>query len=150
MTDFSIEVEIQAPPALVWEIMRDVKRWPEWTPTVTSVRLLDRAPLAVGSRAIIRQPKLPPAKWRVTELDEPRRSFTWVSWGPGVRVIARHGVEALGEGSRATLSLRFSGVLGGLFAYVTRGLNERYLALEAKGLKQRSESRRPDPPSFVS
>ena len=141
MTDFSIEVEIQAPPALVWEIMRDVKRWPEWTPTVTSVRLLDRAPLAVGSRAIIRQPKLPPAKWRVTELDEPRRSFTWVSWGPGVRVIARHWVEACGEGSRAALSLRFSGVLAGLFGYVLRGLNDRYLALEAKGLKQRSESR---------
>ena len=51
MTDFSIEVEIQAPPALVWEIMRDVKRWPEWTPTVTSVRLMHRA-LRVGSRAI--------------------------------------------------------------------------------------------------
>ena len=139
MTDFSIEVEIQAPPALVWEIMRDVTRWPEWTPTVTNVRLLDRAPLNVGSRVIIRQPRLPPAKWRVTELDEPRRSFTWVSWGPGVHVIARHSVEAFGEGSRATLSLRFSGILAGLFAYVTRGLNERYLALEAKGLKQRSE-----------
>ncbi len=140
MKDFSIEVEIQAPPVRVWEVMRDVKRWPEWTPTVTSIRLLDPAPLTVGSRAIIRQPKLPPAKWRVTELDEPRRSFTWVSWAPGVRVIARHWVEAFGEGSRAKLSLRFSGVLGGLLGYLTRGLNQRYLALEAKGLKQRSES----------
>jgi uncharacterized membrane protein len=141
MTDFSIEVEIHAPPACVWEVMRDVKRWPEWTPTVTSIRLLDPAPLTVGSRAIIRQPKLPPAKWRVTELDEPRRSFTWVSWGPGLRVNARHCVEAFGEGSRATLSLRFSGVLAGLFGYVLRELNWRYLALEAEGLKQRSETR---------
>jgi len=142
MTDFGIEVEIQAPPAVVWEIMRDVERWPEWTPTVTSVRLLNGAPLAVGSRALIRQPKLAPAKWRVTELDEPGRSFAWVSWGPGVRVVARHWVEACGEGSRAKLSLRFSGVLGGLFAYFMRGLNERYLALEAQGLKKRGESRR--------
>jgi uncharacterized membrane protein len=149
MTDFKIEIEIQAPPALVWEIMRDVERWPEWTPTVTSVRLLDRAPLTVGSRAIIRQPKLPPAKWRVTELDESRRSFTWTSRGPGVLVIARHWVEVFGEGSRVTLSLRFAGVLAGLFAYLTRGLNDRYLAMEANGLKQRSESRRPDPPSFA-
>jgi hypothetical protein len=129
--------------------MRDVERWPEWTPTVTSIRLLDRGALTVGSRAIIRQPKLPPAKWRVTELDEPHRSFTWVSWGPGVRVIARHWVEACGEGSRATLSLRFSGVLAGLFACVTRGLNDRYLAMEAKNLKKRSESCRSDPPSFI-
>jgi uncharacterized membrane protein len=145
MTDFSIDVEIQAPPALVWKIMRDVKRWPEWTPTVTSVHLMNRAPLRVGSCAVIRQPKLPKAKWRVTELDEPGRSFTWVSWGPGVRATARHRVEAFGEGSRATLSLRFAGLLAGLFGYLTRGLNERYLALEAKGLKQRSESWRTDP-----
>jgi uncharacterized membrane protein len=149
MTDFSIEVEIQAPPELVWAVMRDVERWPEWTQTVTSIKLLDRGPLTVGSRAIIRQPKLPPAKWRVTELDEPRRSFAWASWGPGVRVIARHWVEACGQGSRATLSLRFSGILAGLFGYVTRGLNDRYLAIEAKGLKKRSETCRSDPPSFI-
>lgn len=139
MTDFHIDVEIQAPPERVWAVMRDVERWPEWTPTVKNVRLLDGGPLKVGSRAIIRQPKLPPARWRVTELDEPGRSFTWVCWGPGVRVIAQHWVEACGEGSRATLSLRFAGVLAVLFAYVTHGLNDRYLALEAKGLKQRSE-----------
>jgi carbon monoxide dehydrogenase subunit G len=142
MTDFSIEVEIQAPPALVWEIMRDVERWPEWTPTVTSIRLLDPGPLTVGTRAIVRQPKLAPARWRVTELDETGRNFTWVTRGPGLRVIAQHSVEARGDGSHATLSVRFSGVLGGLFAYLTRGLNDRYLALEAKGLKQGSESRR--------
>lgn len=149
MLDFRIQVEIEAPAGRVWAVMRDVERWPEWTPTVTSVRLLDRGPLTVGSRAIIRQPKLPPAKWRVTELDEPNRSFTWVSRGPGVRVIARHWVEACGEGSRATLSLRFAGVLAGFFAFVTRGLNDRYLALEAKGLKQRSESCNPEPSPFV-
>ena len=143
MNDFSIEVDIQAPPPLVWEIMRDVERWPEWTPTVTSIRLLDRGPLTVGTRAIIRQPKLPPARWRVTELDETHRTFTWISRAPGLRVVARHWVEARGDGSRATLSLRFSGVFAGLFAHITHGLNDRYLALEAKGLKQRSESRSP-------
>ena len=141
MNDFRIEVEIHAAPALVWEIMRDVERWREWTPTVTSIRLLDPAPLRVGTRAVVRQPKLPPAKWRVTEFDELRKSFTWVSSGPGVRVIARHSVEARGEGSCATLSLRYSGALAGLFAYLTRGLNDRYLALEANGLKERSETR---------
>ena len=140
MTDFQISVEINAPPDVVWAVMRDVERWPEWTPTVTSVRLLDHGPLKIGTRALIRQPELPPAKWKVTELDEPGRRFTWVSRGPGVLVVARHWVEARGAGSFATLSLRFSGVLAGLFARLTRSLNNRYLALEAKGLKQRSES----------
>ncbi|HTS30078.1 MAG TPA: SRPBCC family protein [Bryobacteraceae bacterium] len=140
MTDFEIAFEIQAPPEVVWSHMRDVERWPEWTPTVRSVKLLDSGPLRAGSRAIIRQPKLPPAKWRVTELDDRGRSFTWVSASPGVSVIARHWVEARGMNSRAILSLRFTGMFAGLLGRLTRGLNERYLALEGNGLKQRSES----------
>jgi len=140
MADFQIDVQIEAPPDVVWAVMRDVERWQDWTPTVTSVRLLDAGPLRVGTRAIVRQPKLPPAKWRVTELDEGGRNFTWVSWAPGVCVTAQHWVEASGTGSRATLSLRFSGVLAPLLARITRSLNYRYLALEAKGLKQRCEA----------
>ena len=139
MLDFRIEVAINAPPDSVWAVMRDIERWPEWTPTVRKVRRLDTRPLAVGSRAVILQPKLPPAKWKVTELDDARRSFTWETWGPGMRLQARHSVEGTGNTSRATLSIQFSGLLGPLFARVTRSLNHRYLALEAKGLKERSE-----------
>ncbi len=145
MTNFSITVDIQAPPERVWAVMSDVERWPEWTPTVTSMKLRDPGPLAPGSRVLICQPKFPPAEWRLTELDE-GRSFTWVNRGPGVLVTARHGVvpgSSTGgdrDKSQATLSLEFAGILGPLVARLTRNLNERYLALEAKGLKQRSES----------
>ena len=54
--------------------------------------------------------------------------------------MGRHGVEPKGAGSKATLTLHFSGFLAPLIARLYRGLNERYLALEAKGLKQRSEA----------
>lgn len=57
---------------------------------------------------------------------------------PGVRVTAKHWVEARGTGSRATLSMQFFGFLGPLVAHLTRGLNDRYLAIEAMGLKGRS------------
>jgi uncharacterized membrane protein len=140
MTDFQIVVEIEAPADAVWTVIRDVERWPEWTPSVTSIRLQDRGPMAVGSRAIVRQPKLPPARWRVTELDDRGRSFTWESWAPGLRVIARHSAEPRGAGSRAKLTLRFEGMLAGLFARLLSGLNNRYLAMEAEGLKERSEA----------
>ena len=50
MTFFQVETEINASAELVWATMRDVERWPEWTPTVTSVRLRTPLPLAVGSR----------------------------------------------------------------------------------------------------
>lgn len=131
-------VDIQAPPDPVWDAIRNVEYWSEWTPAIVSVRLLDPGPLTVGTRAIVRQPKLLPARWQVIELEE-GRSFTWIMRGPGVRVTARHSVEGIANASRVTLSLDFSGPLGPVCARLTRGLNERYLALEARGLKRRAE-----------
>jgi len=139
MTHFDTTIDIQAPPDRVWEAIRDIEHWSEWTPTIISVRLLDPGRLAVGTRAIVRQPKLLPARWQVMELEE-GRSFTWITRGPGVRVTARHCVEGAANGSRVTLSLDFLGPLGPLCARLTRGLNARYLALEARGLKKRAET----------
>ncbi|MGD0136200.1 MAG: SRPBCC family protein [Bryobacteraceae bacterium] len=137
--DFRITVDINVPADRVWAVIRDVESWPEWTPTVKKIRWLDKGSLAVGSSALIWQPKLLPAKWKVTELDDSQRSFTWETRGPGMRLYARHWVEGAGNTSRATLSIQFSGPLGPLFARLTRKLNDRYLALEAKGLRERSE-----------
>jgi uncharacterized membrane protein len=30
-------IDIEAPVEQVWEVLREVERWPEWAPTVTSV-----------------------------------------------------------------------------------------------------------------
>jgi hypothetical protein len=136
-TDFSITVDILAPTQLVWAVMTDVERWPEWTPSIARIKRLSPGPLRPGSRVRIHQPKLPPAFWRVTELS-PSGHFTWVSVGPGVRVTARHAVEATAAGCRATLSIRYQGLLGAWLGRWTRNLNERYLAMEANGLKTRS------------
>lgn len=139
MRHFSISVEIAAPPERVWAVMSDVQRWREWTPSVTSISILRGSALTVGSSAIIRQPGFPPALWKVSEV-EPGRRFIWVSTGPGFRVTARHSVEEVPGGSRATLSLELTGLLGGLFGRLTKGVTERYLALEAAGLKARCEN----------
>lgn len=138
MRSLSVDVDIAAPPAHVWEVMSDTARWAEWTPSVTSIRRLDSGPFAVGSRVLIRQPRLPPALWKVVAL-EPGTSFTWTSVAPGLRVTAHHRVRASGEGSRATLSLEYRGPLGGLLARLTRGITEKYVAFEATGLKARCE-----------
>ena len=133
---FIITVEIPATPALVWSVMVDVERWPEWTASVSRVALLPPPPLQLGSLVRIHQPRLPPAFWRVTEF-RTGASFTWISVAPGVSVTARHMVEAIASGSRVTLSIHYEGVLGALLARWTRRLNERYLAMEANGLKAR-------------
>ena len=135
---FSINVDIAAPPQRVWEVMTDVEKWPEWTASVQSVKRLDTGPFRLGSRARIKQPKFLPALWEVTEIDPPH-SFTWVTRSPGVVASGRHRVEPTARGSRATLSLAYAGLLGGIVARLLTGLTDRYLMLEAAGLKQRSE-----------
>jgi hypothetical protein len=134
---FSITVDIDAPPERVWEVMSDVERWHEWTPSIRSVRRLDGGSFAVGSRVVIRQPKFPPGIWKVTEIGRDR--FTWVAWAPGLRVTAKHWVEPRPPGSRGALSLDLQGVFGGVFGSLTRAITERYLQYEAAGLKARSE-----------
>lgn len=139
MKDFSATVSIQAPPERVWRVMTDVERWPEWTPTVTTVRRTNSGPFRIGARARITQPRLPAAEWTVTALDD-TRGFEWVRRSPGLRITARHSVEPNDTGSRVTLTVQFEGAFGGLIGRLTGGWTRRYLALEADGLKRRSEA----------
>lgn len=138
MNRFSIDIEIDAPPQRVWDVMIQVQRWHEWTASVRRIKPLSRAPFAIGSRYLILQPRLPPAVWKVTELT-PGRSFTWRTGGAGMSVAGTHTVQPSGVGSRASLLLQFSGMLGPALAWMTRNINNRYLNLEANGLKRRSE-----------
>lgn len=141
--EFSITIEVDAPPELVFEILSEVERWPEWTPTVAQVERLDQAgaPLALGSRLRIVQPRVPPAEWTVAAM-EPGRGFRLVSRSPGATVEADHRAEPLEGGrSRVTLSVTFAGLLGRVVGWMMRGLNERYLSQEAAGLKRRCEER---------
>ena len=140
MKTFRTTIDIKAPPARVWAILSDIEGWPEWTRSVTRVERLDSGPLAPGSRARLRQPKLRPAIWQVTAVDK-GASFTWMTKSLGLRVTGHHAIEPLkkGSASRVTLSLEFSGFLSLLVALLTRSLNQEYMQLEADGLKKRSE-----------
>lgn len=139
---FSISIDIQTPVDRVFEVMSDTGRWHEWTPSITSITRLDEGEFKVGSRAWVRQPKFPPALWKVTAIDRSsvHPSFTWENRAPGIRVIGHHEAEQTPTGTRATLSLRFEGFLARWLARLTRGITNRYLAMEAFGLKARSEN----------
>jgi hypothetical protein len=134
----SMTIDIAAPAERVASVMKDIERWAEWTPTVKRVRRLDSGEFRGGSRVLISQPKFPPAFWKATTIEP--LGFTWVSSAPGMRVVASHFVEPLGPNARATLSLEFHGLLSPWFGRMTAGINQRYLALEATGLKARCEN----------
>ena len=143
MKDYSISVQIAAPPDRVWAVMSDIERWHEWTPTIRSVRRTNAGPFRIGARARVHQPRLPSADWIVTALHE-GRGFDWESRAPGVRVLARHLVEPSACGARVTLSLQYNGLLGNILGRLTATLNRRYIALEADGLKRRAEAQTDD------
>lgn len=134
---FNTTIDIAAPVERAWEVMSDIDRWHEWTPSIRAITRLEGAPLAVGTRVVVRQPKFPPALWTVTDV-QPGRSFTWVSVAPGMRVTGTHTVEPTAAGSRARLSLRYEGVIGRLFARLTKGVTIRFIDYEAAGLEARS------------
>ena len=136
---FERTIDVAAPVDRVWLVISGVEQWHEWTPSITSVTLLGSGAFAAGRRAFIRQPRLPPALWTVTEV-VPGRSFTWVSVAPGLRVTGFHGVEPVPAGSRATLAIRMEGLFAGVWWRLTRRITERYVNDEAAGLKARSEN----------
>jgi uncharacterized membrane protein len=130
---FETTRDIDAPADEGWKVLVDVGRWPSWTPTVRSVERLESEPMQVGSRAVVRQPKLPRAMWQVTGIAD-GREFTWESTSPGVRTIARHQVLPDGEVSRVVLSIEHTGPLSGVAALLWGRLTQRYIELEAKSL----------------
>jgi uncharacterized membrane protein len=130
-------IAIDAPIEVVWSVFTDVERWPTWASSFTSVELVD-GPMRLGARARIRQPRLPTVVWEVTNW-EPGRSWTWTATSPGARTEASHVLTRSGDGTVAEQSIVWSGPLGRLAALVWRSLTRRYLAVEAAGLKRRSE-----------
>src|SRR3954454_15727256 len=130
-------IAIDAPIDVVWSVFTDVERWPTWASSFTSVELVD-GPMRLGAKARIGQPRLATVVWEVTKW-EPGRSWTWTATGPGARTDATHVLTASGSSTVATQTITSSGPLGRLAAFVWRSLTRRYLAIEAAGLKQRSE-----------
>ncbi len=138
----SCSVDIDAPADLVWEVFADVEHWPDWTASVTELRGLDGPQLSVGRRFEIKQPRMPRLVWTVTDV-EPGSSWTWVQRSPGGVTSARHEVVPVATGGtvvRQELAQR--GIVGALVGLMMRQLTRRYLAMEAQGLKARSETLR--------
>ncbi len=137
--EFTVTVPVDASPDRVWALFVDVERWPELTPSMSNVRRIDTGELRLGSTAMIKQPGLPPAMWRVTEL-EPGRVFTWESRSTGVTTSGRHEVEPAGAGARITLTLRQTGPLAGVLGWLLGGRIRRSVTQEAQGFRRRAEA----------
>ena len=137
---FEKAIEIEASPQRVWDVLSDIEGWPQRIETVDTVELLTPAPLAKGSRVRLRQPKLPEGTWEITVWDA-SSYFEWTQKASGVTNVAGHRVEALGEGrARLTLTLDMRGLLIPVIGLFYKDLTNRYMSLEAEGMKRAAET----------
>ena len=137
---FEKSIDIDAPRQRVWDVLSAIEAWPQRIQTVDTVELLTPAPIGTGSRVRLRQPKLPEGTWEITVWDPPSY-FEWTQKESGTTSVAGHGVEALGEGrARLTLTLDMRGFLIPIIAMFYKKLTNRYMNLEAEGMKRAAES----------
>ncbi|MGD0852513.1 MAG: SRPBCC family protein [Acidimicrobiales bacterium] len=136
----NVEVTIEASPGVVWSVLTDVERWPEWTHSVTEVTRLDHGDFSVGSKARIKQPRLPSMVWTVTDLAADR-SFEWAAKGFGFHLVAGHQISDVANGrTMAILSVHQRGTFGQLLEALSSRSARRHVQMEAAGLKARAES----------
>ena len=137
---FEQTADIDASQQRVWEVLSDLEAWPRRIETVDVVEVLTPAPLGVGSRVRIKQPKLPEGLWDVTVWDAPSY-FEYRQKTAGVTSVAGHRVEALEDGrSRLHLTLDMRGPLVPVVTLFYKGLTNRYMRTEAQSLKRAAES----------
>jgi hypothetical protein len=140
MRGFQVSLLISAPPTAVWRRLSNVCAWPTWLPTVAAIKPLGCPGLGIGAKFRVRQPKLRPAVWEVTQLEAGRR-FAWTTSAPGFAIRADHIVEAAGaDEAELKLEIRFCGVFGPLLGLLAAGTVKDYLAIEASSLKSCAES----------
>jgi uncharacterized membrane protein len=137
---FETTVEIDAPPDRVWATLIDVERWPEWTASVTKVERLGAGPLAPAAKTRVKQPRLSPLVWEVTDFD-PLQGFTWRSASPGVTTVGSHRIRAAANDRvTVTLGIEQSGALAPVVGWFISKRTRRYVQMEAEGLKARCEA----------
>jgi uncharacterized membrane protein len=137
---FEQSIDINAQQQRVWDVLSDLESWPQRIETVDVVEVLTPAPVGEGSRVRLKQPKLPEGTWQVTVWDAPS-FFEYRQRSGGVTTVAGHRVEALEEDrSRLTLTLDMHGLLVPVVALFYKGLTNRYMTIEAQGMKRAAES----------
>ena len=137
---FEKSIEIDASQERVWEVLSDLEAWPQRIETVDTVELLTPAPITPGSQVRLKQPKLPEGTWDITVWDAPSY-FEWTQKTSGVTSVAGHRVDPLGpDRARLTLTLEMRGLLIPIIGLFYRDLTNRYMTLEAEGMKRAAES----------
>jgi hypothetical protein len=123
----------------IFRILIDVSHWNMWTKSIQDIVILKGAGFEIGSKIKVRQPKLSPAIWTVTEILE-NKCIAWEKKSFGLKMTANHLIESSSGISTVKLQVIYSGFLAPVIHKLTAHLTETYLTMEITGLKEKCES----------
>lgn len=143
MQTIKTEIEISAPPSKVWEIITDIDKWQEWSPTINA----SEGAASIGSKLSITMmgkekdkdgPKYSPI---ITKLDEPKY-FHWRAHMLAEFIFTNDKIFRLEETSTGTKLIHIE-TFTGLVTPMFRGQMEKgvppILNLMNKALKDLAE-----------
>jgi uncharacterized protein YndB with AHSA1/START domain len=129
------EIEIAAPPEIVWRVLADIANWPSWNPDVKSVSL--EGPLAAGTR--FRWKAGPGTITSTLRTVDPPHRIDWTGKTFGIKAVDVYELEPRDGGTLVRTAESWDGFPVRLFRRrLTKTLQEatdsglRHLMLEAE------------------
>ena len=115
-----------ASPEGVWSLLADVDRWPEtWAPHLAEAHL--EGPPRLGASGWVRT-RIPPIRssFRVTSVQD-GRNWAWTGRMLWLTLDFDHRCEPTPDGTRVTLDVSLSGVMGGVVRLLARPVYRRQM-----------------------
>ena len=131
------EIEIAAPPEVVWGVLTTLDRWPSWNPDVKSMSMLGE--LAAGSEF---RWKAGPGTIRSTILGVERpRLIAWTGKTLGIKAIHVYRLEPRNGKTFVRTEESYDGLLARLFRRPVQKTLDQALADGLRYLKAQAERR---------
>src|SRR5215216_4019617 len=131
------EIEIAAPPELVWDVLTDFDRWPQWNPEVKSMSV--DGPLAPGS--VFRWKAGPGTIVSTLEQVDRPRYVRWRGRTMSIAAIHEWRLEERAGGAHVETDESFSGVLARFLRGSLQKQLDRALEEGLEHLKREAERR---------
>jgi len=130
-------IEIAAPPEVVWNVLTEFHRWPEWNPQVKSMSF--DGPLAPGSE--FRWKAGPGTIVSTLEQVEPPRRVSWLGRTMSIRAVHEWRLEPRDSGTDVETEETYSGLLSRLFHRQLQKTLDKALEEGLEHLKREGERR---------
>jgi uncharacterized protein YndB with AHSA1/START domain len=131
------EIDIAAPPDVVWDVLTRFEEWPQWNPDMKSMSF--DGPLAPGSE--FRWKAGPGTIVSTLEQVEPPRLIRWRGRTMSIKALHEWRLEPRDGGTHLETEESFSGLLARLFRRQTQKTLDKSLSEGLEHLKREAEHR---------